>query len=61
MSNAHTPEFCRAQAAEHRVRADSASLPNVRTVALAAAATWLREAELAELVAKRRARHAAAG
>ena len=57
----NTPEFCRAQVAEHQARAEAASLPNVRTVALAAAATWLREAELAEMVADRRARMEVSG
>lgn len=52
----HTPEFCRSQAAVHAARAKSAALVNVRAIALAAAATWTREAELAEMVIKRRAR-----
>lgn len=48
-------EFCRAQALEHQARAAAARLPNVRNVALAAAAVWLKEAEHAERVAARRA------
>lgn len=51
-----SPEFCRAQAAYHRAKADAATLPNVRMVAETAVATWLREAELAEMVVARRAR-----
>jgi hypothetical protein len=52
----HSPKFCRAQAAFHRSRADAASLPNVRVIEYAAAQAWTREAELAEMVDRRRAR-----
>ena len=52
----NSPEFCRAQVAEHQARAEAASLPNVRAVALSAVATWLREAELADKIVERRAR-----
>ncbi len=57
----NTAEFCRSQAAEQKARAAAASLPNVKAVALAAAATWLREAELADMVAGRKARLALQG
>lgn len=52
----NTPDFCRSQAQAHMSRAEAALLPNVRTVALAAAATWTREAELADMLLGRRAR-----
>lgn len=39
---------CRQQEAEHRQFAATTLLPNVRTIALAAAAAWAREAEEAE-------------
>jgi len=52
----NTPEFCRSQARAHMLRAEDAPLPNVRAVALAAAATWTREAELADMLLDRRAR-----
>jgi hypothetical protein len=39
---------CRQQEAEHRQVAATTLLPNVRTIALAAAAAWAREAEEAE-------------
>ncbi|WP_375195693.1 hypothetical protein [Sphingobium sp.] len=52
----HSPKFCRAQAAFHQSRADATSLPNVRVIEYAAAQAWTREAELAEMVDRRRAR-----
>lgn len=48
--------FCRTQEAAQTKRADLASLPNVRGLALSGAAAWAREGILAE---KRERRHEA--
>lgn len=52
----NSPQFCREQAALHRAKAEDTSLPNIRRVAIAAAETWEREAKMAEMVLRRRAR-----
>lgn len=57
----HSADFCRAQAAMHEAKAAESSLPNVVTIAKAAAASWLREAQLCELRERRRARFDSAG
>lgn len=41
-------KLCRAREAYHRRIAIEANLPNVRTIALAAATAWARQAEEAE-------------
>ncbi len=48
--------FCRTQEAAQSKRADLATLPNVRGLALVGAAAWARESVLAE---KRERRHKA--
>lgn len=40
----HDPDFCRAQAAGHRIRAAASTRARVRDMELKAAANWLRAA-----------------
>lgn len=48
--------FCWDQAQLNQDRADATDLPNVRAVALAAAISWRKEAEIAQRMADRRDR-----
>lgn len=52
---AQSSQFCLKQQAMHQARADTATLVNVRTVALTAATAWGREATLAAAAERRRA------